>query len=1065
MWRTRKQTGQHTLIARLGLLGFVMVLSLTLLAGVFPAKPVSALGQDCYDMNVIKSSAALSACLNKNAAPFNSLSLDDQVKSFLYMQALAECIYELGNTPINQADAASGNITGHGNDTAHIGVSVTGAGGDGTYSCDNTGGWVDIARTQLWKDKGGNAWGQVDLLCDAGFTRSVPAPSATGSKACNGPGANGDFLPNPDHGVAAAQFRTAVRTRVYGNNPSGGLSGPQEYQLMLSSFNVACSPKNLGAVAGASTATQATPNLQKLKLVDNKGGIVETYYSADWGARPLINTEENANTQVSWSCSDLANLINKDSDAFSNYVTYFLGMSTQDQNKFGTASGLSGGIGGGGGATSTCGANATSDGVTTNCDDTTLTCNAGGFDWVVCPVIRIAQAAAQGIDNMLMSLMNTDAGAIFDTSKCAPTATNCTQASYYTAWSSFRILATAVIVIAGIVMVASQALGFEFLDAYTIRKVLPRLIIAVIGISLSWPLMHFVVVFFNTVGFDVRGLIYSPFSDIKHVIGAGAGIVSLVAPIGVLLAMGPVALTLILTAGLGLFVGFVVLIIRQIAIILLIILAPVAIACYILPNTQKVWKLWYDNFLGMMLAFPIISGFIAVGHVFALLAINSADNAGMNGLSSTIAQVIGMIAYFLPYFMIPVAIRLATGIIGNIAGFVNDRNKGAFDKLKKMRQKGSAERSARLNRRVTQARASAFRGVQARSSRSSSRLAKLGYRALASGVGGYNLEAMSSAQQAATSKEVNDQIATGVDSSVRGLTVNKKAIDAMGWDRAQAAGLAKFGADGRTRQYKSLGGGWVDEAAVNEGHARWGNDAYAQQAALSYEMRKAMTSEQVGDVSDRYASLAKDQWKMSDTQVGGAWIGAAFENQNQHLEFKNTDIKTGQRNSATGRGGAVLSGSKLLNEAYEKKGSYPLSQMSAHTIEQLSAAHTDARQRLAAATSAMAANPSDNAAVAARDQAQMEVNQARGIAETFMHEMGSGGSIQGMAGEGDHAVPLMDSPSGSGVRRAGGSGAASVNEAARRFAVSTGVYTSGPAAVSLAQDPRGHGGQYGTSQK
>src|SRR6185436_14656737 len=120
------------------------------------------------------------------------------------------------------------------------------------------------------------------------------------------------------------------------------------------------------------------------------------------------------------------------------------------------------------------------------------------------------------------------------------------------------------------------------------------------------------------------------------------------------------------------------------------------------------------------------------------------------------------------------------------------------------------------------------------------------------------------------------------------------------WAQDEAAGRLKVGADGsRTSQdglrrvnkdgkvqYKSLGGAWVDDAHVRAGQKRWGNDHFAQQAALSYEMRKASTEEEVKGIEDRYIETATQQWGQSLGQANGTWTGSAFENQGNKLHYK-----------------------------------------------------------------------------------------------------------------------------------------------------------------------------------
>jgi hypothetical protein len=124
------------------------------------------------------------------------------------------------------------------------------------------------------------------------------------------------------------------------------------------------------------------------------------------------------------------------------------------------------------------------------------------------------------------------------------------------------------------------------------------------------------------------------------------------------------------------FVALLVLIIRQLLIIMLIILAPVALVAFVLPNTQGAYKVWWQSFSKALLMFPIIAGFIAAGRVFALVS----QVSGTTGSS-----FMAFIAYFAPYFLLPMTFRFAGGALGALGGFVNDRHRGAFDRIKGFR--------------------------------------------------------------------------------------------------------------------------------------------------------------------------------------------------------------------------------------------------------------------------------------------------------------------------------------------------------------------------------------------
>jgi hypothetical protein len=334
---------------------------------------------------------------------------------------------------------------------------------------------------------------------------------------------------------------------------------------------------------------------------------------------------------------------------------------------------------GGGGGSPVAGGSDSSD---------SLDCGAGEWNWLICSGSQLIIKASDGLNTVINGLLTVSTSNIFGSKS---------DSGYYTAWNSFRVISIAVIVIAGLVMVTSEALGFEFLDAYTIRKTLPRLLVAVIGISISWPVTQFFIQLFNVLGKDIEELIAAPFASLHQ--NNVAWVVTLTNPLtvlaaagGALLLYGPTILTFGITAFLAALIAVLILVVRQTAIIVLVILAPLAIACYVLPNTQKAWNFWRENFIGLLMVYPIITAFIAAGRVMSAAASSHTDS----GVMGAVYGFIAITAYFLPYFLLPVAFRIATGIIGNVSGFVNDRSKGAFDRLKKGRQNKVAENTHKM---------------------------------------------------------------------------------------------------------------------------------------------------------------------------------------------------------------------------------------------------------------------------------------------------------------------------------------------------------------------------------
>jgi hypothetical protein len=300
--------------------------------------------------------------------------------------------------------------------------------------------------------------------------------------------------------------------------------------------------------------------------------------------------------------------------------------------------------------------------------------------WLVCPIVNAATFTVGKLEDTINSLLTVDTKDIFNDTA--------TTNAYHTAWNSFRVFALGLIVVAALIMVVSQAAGVELLDAYTIRKVLPRLLFAAIFITLSWDILELLCNLSNDAGTGIRTLIYAPFQALikngNSQLGGGSSFVLTLIGTGGALAFGWIGLlSFALTGMLAALVAFAVLVFRKMLILLLIMMAPFAIACYILPSTLKGWTIWKDGLLSALIVFPIISAMIAIGRVFSVTAFNAQSYNGPGG--QTVSQIIAVIAYFAPYFLISMAFRLAGGFIATVGGVVNDRGRGAFDRLKNFR--------------------------------------------------------------------------------------------------------------------------------------------------------------------------------------------------------------------------------------------------------------------------------------------------------------------------------------------------------------------------------------------
>lgn len=669
--------------------------------------------------------------------------------------------------------------------------------------------------------------------------------------------------------------------------------------------------------------------------------------------------------------------------------------------------------------------------------DDNITCETSGspLNWILCPIFNgVADMSDWLFRNILEPFLYAPP---IDTDPSKPS---------YQVWSNFRLYGNIILIIALLVIVFGQAIGGGLIDAYTAKKIMPRILLAAILINLSIYIVGFLVDVSNILGKGIGDILLAPFKSSQNfsfspgtgqqlgvfgvgILGAFLGaagisgfILAMLSGAVAVKAFVMVALFTLVPVILAIIGVFLTLIIRRGIILFLVLVAPVAFALYCLPNTEKYFQKWWDLLFKTLLVYPIVVAIFAIADIMSLTILDANNvnlqdfgnsiglDSATQGVSTYTGNVIAIIAafvlQFLPLALVPFSFKFAGGLVGSLYSAVTNGAAKVNGLAESRKQTAKRDWSAQ----TLQSRQRMMENEKLKNAASRRGLSGFAARTLRGRVGGYNIEAAMSAQRAEYMKEINDQIATGKDEEIRGLSVNKK------WALAQAQ--ATQNADGTwtdgqwrvnegKRQFKTLGGAWIDETDVDAGHARWGGNTFAQQASLAYEMRKAQDEGQLENLATNYsqvaaASRADGGWGMNEQQAYGAWIGAAFEHQNQHLEFKYTDWKDGSLKKST----------DFVNEVYEKKGSYTMAQMGSHTIEKLKEAHeiavlnndVDTQQKVAA------------------------------IAETFMHEMGSGTQV-GQVEEG----PPVEIPGQPGRRQASTPGAAHVAERVRELASITGV--------------------------
>ena len=316
-------------------------------------------------------------------------------------------------------------------------------------------------------------------------------------------------------------------------------------------------------------------------------------------------------------------------------------------------------------------------------NSTSTSCDVQGIGWFICPV---SNWLADGIDYMYSALQ--------EFLKTKPLETTNQNSGIYLAWVIMRNISNVAFIVAFLVIIYSQLTSVG-ISNYGVKKMLPRLIIAAVLVNLSFTFCAVLLDLSNIAGYAFQ----DAFMGIKNTISTvgentstwtWSEVISTALSNGALAVGAGYAVSLALTTELlpmlvpaatlaGLTLLFILLIMaaRQALIIILIIVSPLAFVCYLLPGTEKWFKKWRDSFLTMLVFFPAFSVVFGGAQLAGIIIIQNAS--GPNG---AIMHVLGMLVQIIPLAITPLIMKLSGGVLGKFAGFVNDKNKGLYDRSK-----------------------------------------------------------------------------------------------------------------------------------------------------------------------------------------------------------------------------------------------------------------------------------------------------------------------------------------------------------------------------------------------
>ena len=305
-------------------------------------------------------------------------------------------------------------------------------------------------------------------------------------------------------------------------------------------------------------------------------------------------------------------------------------------------------------------------------DEDACYANSGKIGWIICPIINgIAGVGKWLWEEVEANFLQIKPGDLFRSGS-----------GVNEAWKIFRDIANTIFIIFFLFVIFSQLTGVG-IDNYGIKKILPKLIVVAILINLSFLLCAFAVDLSNILGVGLNNMFssmanlvtvpvqnYTPGQPLVSfglgAAGAGAGLtlfalfanpVGAISFLTIAAAIGLTVLGIVISLVISILFMYLVLMVRYAGIVILIAVAPVAIVCYMLPNTEQIWKKWLNLLKSLLMVYPICGALIGAGRLAGHILAST---------GTTSMVIAGMIVEVVPFFLVPMLLKQSLALAGNI---------------------------------------------------------------------------------------------------------------------------------------------------------------------------------------------------------------------------------------------------------------------------------------------------------------------------------------------------------------------------------------------------------------
>ncbi len=436
---------------------------------------------------------------------------------------------------------------------------------------------------------------------------------------------------------------------------------------------------------------EKTESLGRPKFSSVTSNTVEVNYCTNGRTSlcPLARERKTYKLSDYGSFAALVQAIDKDMTALGNWSDYK--KVPMDKNDAKTESG-----------SNAAGSDAGAGGDDGKVGDVTLNCaNQGGaqsLGWIICPILTWAGEAAQGVYD----------GAVEPALSVEPKLFNDSGSSVESAWAVFRDIANIIFAIIAMLVILSQLTGVG-IDNYGIKKILPKLVVTAILVNISYVLCLLAVDISNILGNGLQGIFEGLKESLtvnmnvegidgggKEILTTAGSMIGLAVLVYFVKATGkfwqaPQVALMLFIAAIGVVVSifflFILLSAREAAIVVLIVLAPVAMVLYVLPNTKSYFDKWLKMLGGLLAVYPITGLLVGGGNYVSALLLHTGMSENFFG------SLTAMIAGVLPIFFIPTVLRGSMNAIGNLGARITDFGRGTGSRLQRGAENSRAYKS------------------------------------------------------------------------------------------------------------------------------------------------------------------------------------------------------------------------------------------------------------------------------------------------------------------------------------------------------------------------------------